>query len=189
MRRTPVLEFRFDPAIVEGGRVDEILAGLDIPPAEPEARSSAEADRAERAVARRRPSTVHGVVVVDKAAGVTSHDVVDRLRRRLHERRIGHAGTLDPPATGVLVCGVGRATRLLPFVAGTTKAYAGEIVLGVATTTLDDTGEVVARVAMDDLGVDQVAGGGGDLDGRDRTGAADGVGRQGRRSQAPRAGP
>jgi len=99
---------------------------------------------------------VHGVVVVDKEAGLTSHDVVDRLRRRLHERRIGHAGTLDPPATGVLVCGVGRATRLLPFVAGTTKAYIGEIVLGVATTTLDDTGEVVACVAMDDVGVTQV---------------------------------
>lgn len=107
-------------------------------------------------MARRRPSTVHGVVVVDKETGVTSHDVVDRLRRRFHERRIGHAGTLDPPATGVLVCALGRATRLLPFVAGATKAYTGEIVLGIATTTLDDTGEVVARVAMDDVGVDEV---------------------------------
>jgi tRNA pseudouridine55 synthase len=95
------------------------------------------------------------VVVVDKEAGVTSHDVVDRLRRRFGERRIGHAGTLDPPATGVLVCGVGRATRLLPFVAGATKAYTGEIVLGIATTTLDDTGEVVARVPMD-VGPDEI---------------------------------
>jgi tRNA pseudouridine55 synthase len=98
------------------------------------------------------------VVVVDKQAGVTSHDVIDQLRRRLGERRIGHAGTLDPPATGVLVCGVGRATRLLPFVAGATKSYSGEIVLGTATTTLDDTGEVVARVAMDGLGEDELKG-------------------------------
>jgi tRNA pseudouridine55 synthase len=97
---------------------------------------------------RRRPSTVHGVAVVDKPAGMTSHDVVAVLRRRSGERRIGHSGTLDPPATGVLVCGAGRATRLLPFVTSLPKTYVAEIVLGVATTTLDDTGDVVATAAM-----------------------------------------
>jgi len=99
-------------------------------------------------MARRRPSVVHGVVVVDKAAGVTSHDVVDQLRRRFGERRVGHSGTLDPPATGVLVCALGRATRLLRFVTDLPKSYSAEIVLGVATTTLDDTGEVTGRWDM-----------------------------------------
>ena len=97
---------------------------------------------------RRRPSTLHGVAVVDKPAGMTSHDVVDVLRRRSGERRIGHSGTLDPPATGVLVCGAGRATRLLSYVTALPKTYVAEIVLGVATTTLDDTGEVVATASM-----------------------------------------
>jgi len=99
-------------------------------------------------VARRTPSSVHGVVVVDKPAGMTSHDVVDQLRRRFGERRIGHSGTLDPPATGVLVCAVGRATRLLRFVTDLPKTYTGEIVFGVATTTLDDAGEVTGRWDM-----------------------------------------
>lgn len=99
-------------------------------------------------MARRRPSTVHGVVIVDKEPGVTSHDVVGRLRARLGERRVGHSGTLDPPATGVLVCAVGRATRLLQFVTGLPKAYTGQIVLGSTTTTLDDTGDLVERFDM-----------------------------------------
>ncbi|MFM2076749.1 MAG: tRNA pseudouridine synthase, partial [Actinomycetota bacterium] len=66
-------------------------------------------------MARRRPPTVHGLAVVDKPAGVTSHDVVGMLRRRFGERQVGHAGTLDPDATGVLLVGVGRCTRLLRF--------------------------------------------------------------------------
>ncbi|MGB1728242.1 MAG: tRNA pseudouridine(55) synthase TruB, partial [Ilumatobacteraceae bacterium] len=74
-------------------------------------------------MARRRPPTVHGVCIVDKPAGVTSHDVVQELRRRLGERRVGHAGTLDPDATGVLVVAVGLATRLLTFVSGQEKTY------------------------------------------------------------------
>jgi len=89
-----------------------------------------------------------GVLVVDKPAGWTSHDVVARLRRVVGQRRIGHAGTLDPDATGVLVVGVGRATRLLRFVQQTRKAYEGEIVFGVATDTRDASGSVLERSPM-----------------------------------------
>jgi tRNA pseudouridine55 synthase len=90
----------------------------------------------------------HGIAVVDKAAGWTSHDVVAKARGILHTRKIGHAGTLDPDATGVLVLGVGEATRLLRYCTALRKRYVGEIVLGVATTTLDAAGEVVAEVDM-----------------------------------------
>lgn len=103
-------------------------------------------------MARRRPPTVHGVAVVDKPPGVTSHDVVGMLRRRFSERRVGHAGTLDPDATGVLVVALGHATRLLRFVGDTTKRYTGEVVLGVETDTLDAAGTVVATHDM--AGVD-----------------------------------
>ena len=77
---------------------------------------------------RKKPATTHGIAVVDKPAGVTSHDVVAMLRRRFDERQVGHGGTLDPGATGVLVVAVGKATKLLRFVEKTTKAYVGEIV-------------------------------------------------------------
>jgi len=83
-----------------------------------------------------------GFVVVDKPGGLTSHDVVARIRRLAHTRRVGHAGTLDPMATGVLVIGVERATRLLPFAAGHDKAYLGTIRLGQTTITDDAEGEV-----------------------------------------------
>ena len=66
-------------------------------------------------MARRKPANTHGLAVVDKPAGVTSHDVVGMLRRRFGERQVGHAGTLDPDATGVLLVGVGKSTRLLRF--------------------------------------------------------------------------
>ncbi|MGI8758369.1 MAG: tRNA pseudouridine(55) synthase TruB [Acidimicrobiales bacterium] len=95
-----------------------------------------------------RPGGPDGVGIVDKAAGFTSHDVVARARRLLGTRRVGHAGTLDPDATGVLVLGVGRATRLLRYVTALPKSYQGEVVLGVATTTLDASGEVVATYDM-----------------------------------------
>lgn len=84
-----------------------------------------------------------GLVVVDKPPGLTSHDVVGRLRRILRTRRIGHAGTLDPMATGVLVCGVGRATKLLGHLALDTKAYTATIRLGAATSTDDAEGELI----------------------------------------------
>ncbi|MGI9603978.1 MAG: tRNA pseudouridine(55) synthase TruB [Acidimicrobiales bacterium] len=89
-----------------------------------------------------------GIAVVDKAPGMTSHDVVSRARKLLGTRKIGHAGTLDPDATGVLVLGVGRATRLLTFVTGLPKSYVGEIVLGVETDTLDAAGAVTATHDM-----------------------------------------
>ncbi len=92
--------------------------------------------------------TVHGAVIVDKEAGWTSHDVVARLRKIYGQRRVGHAGTLDPDATGVLVVGLGRATRLLRFVQETGKAYRGEIAFGVSTTTLDAAGDVIDRAPM-----------------------------------------
>src|SRR6478609_302411 len=100
-------------------------------------------------MARRRPPTVHGLVVVDKPAGITSHDVVNVLRRRLGERRIGHAGTLDPDATGVLLVGVGKVTRLLRFLTALGKRYEAEVVFGTTTSTLDDSGEVTGTFAMD----------------------------------------
>ena len=74
-----------------------------------------------------------GVAVVDKEAGWTSHDVVARARKLLGTRRVGHSGTLDPDATGVLVLGVGRATRLLRFITALPKSYTARIVLGTAT--------------------------------------------------------
>ncbi|WP_131787386.1 tRNA pseudouridine(55) synthase TruB [Protofrankia symbiont of Coriaria ruscifolia] len=94
---------------------------------------------------------VDGLVVVDKPAGLTSHDVVVRARRMLRIRRIGHAGTLDPMATGVLVLGVGRATRLLGHLALTDKVYQATVQLGISTTTDDAEGDVVAvrEVAAD----------------------------------------
>jgi tRNA pseudouridine55 synthase len=85
-----------------------------------------------------------GLVVVDKPAGWTSHDVVARVRRLAGTRKVGHAGTLDPMATGVLVLGVERATRLLTFLVGADKTYTATIRLGVATVTDDAEGEVTA---------------------------------------------
>jgi tRNA pseudouridine55 synthase len=86
-----------------------------------------------------------GLVVVDKPAGLTSHDVVARVRRLAGTRRVGHAGTLDPMATGVLVVGVERATKLLTYLVGARKEYLATVRLGVATTTDDAEGEVTAR--------------------------------------------
>ncbi len=92
--------------------------------------------------------SVTGVVVVDKEPGWTSHDVVARCRRIFGQRRVGHAGTLDPDATGVLLVGLGRATRLLRFLTPLPKTYTTDIVLGTATSTLDASGEVTATYDM-----------------------------------------
>jgi len=107
-------------------------------------------------MARRRPSRVHGLLVVDKPPATTSHDVVAMARRALNERRIGHAGTLDPDATGVLLLGVGNATRLLRFLTVLPKVYETEIVLGTSTDTLDDSGEVVGTYEMEPRSLDEM---------------------------------
>jgi tRNA pseudouridine55 synthase len=89
-----------------------------------------------------------GLVVVDKAPRWTSHDVVAKLRGVYGQRRIGHAGTLDPDATGVLLVGLGRATRLLRYLQEAGKEYRGRVVFGVATDTLDASGAVLERTEM-----------------------------------------
>jgi tRNA pseudouridine55 synthase len=99
-------------------------------------------------------SAESGLVVVDKPAGWTSHDVVARVRRLAGTRRVGHAGTLDPMATGVLLLGVERATRLLGHLALTTKAYTATIRLGQATVTDDAEGEVVSTASADGVSSD-----------------------------------
>ena len=105
-------------------------------------------------MARRKLATTHGIAVVDKPPGVTSHDVVGMLRRRFGERQVGHAGTLDPDATGVLVVAVGKATRLLRFVEKTRKGYTGEVVLGASTSTLDSAGDVLDSFDMSAVTLD-----------------------------------
>jgi tRNA pseudouridine55 synthase len=100
--------------------------------------------------------TPDGIALVDKPPDWTSHDVVAKARGQLGTRKVGHAGTLDPDATGLLVLGVGRATRLLTFLSGLDKTYTGEAVLGVATSTLDAAGEVTGSWDMGSVTVDQV---------------------------------
>jgi tRNA pseudouridine55 synthase len=93
--------------------------------------------------------TRDGLLLVDKPRGVTSHDVVDVVRRALGTRKVGHAGTLDPMATGLLLVGVGRATRLLRFFGDLAKTYTGTARLGVRTDTLDADGEVIGTARVD----------------------------------------
>lgn len=88
------------------------------------------------------------VLIVDKGPEMTSHDVVDRVRRLAGHRRVGHAGTLDPDATGVLVILIGRATKLSSALAGDDKVYRGDVVLGIETDTLDASGRRVAEKAV-----------------------------------------
>lgn len=102
------------------------------------------------------PEAPCGLCVVDKPAGWTSHDVVAKARGLLGTRKVGHSGTLDPMATGVLVLGVGRATRLLTFLSGLDKTYEATIRLGVETSTLDAEGEVTAVHDMTGLDADRV---------------------------------
>lgn len=107
-------------------------------------------------MAEPRPPGPDGLVVVDKPAGWTSHDVVAKSRGLLGTRKVGHAGTLDPDATGVLLLGVGRATRLLRYLSPLGKSYVGDMVLGVETSTLDAAGEVTARHDMADIALADV---------------------------------
>src|SRR5215471_21630065 len=111
-------------------------------------RSWRESSASFRLRTERRFMTTHGLIVVDKPAAWTSHDVVAKTRKIYRQRRVGHAGTLDPDATGVLLVGLGRATRLLRFLQESGKAYRGKIVFGIATTTLDAAGDVVEQQPM-----------------------------------------
>jgi tRNA pseudouridine55 synthase len=99
---------------------------------------------------------VDGVLVCDKPAGMTSHDVVARVRRLAGQRRVGHGGTLDPPATGVLVLALGRATRLLPFLPMEPKRYLAVVAFGAETDTLDAAGTVTATAAAGGLAEEAV---------------------------------
>jgi tRNA pseudouridine55 synthase len=89
-----------------------------------------------------------GLLVVDKPTGITSHDAVARLRRIVGQPRCGHSGTLDPDATGVLLVGFGRVTKLLPYLTVLGKRYVGDMVLGTETSTLDAAGDVLATYDM-----------------------------------------
>lgn len=91
----------------------------------------------------------HGLLLIDKSGGITSHDVVARARRALNTRKVGHAGTLDPMAKGLVVLGVGDATRLLTYIVGDDKVYEAEICLGIGTNTEDADGEITERAAPD----------------------------------------
>jgi len=113
----------------------------------------------------RRPTAPDGLVVVDKPQGWTSHDVVARLRRLASSRKVGHAGTLDPMATGVLVVGIGRATRLLTYVVGADKEYTATIRLGMSTTTDDAEGEPLTTGDVSGVTRDDVEAGVGALTG------------------------
>ncbi len=106
----------------------------------------AEAEAGQKSDGEAGPS---GLLLIDKPAGITSHDAVNLVRRVLGTRKVGHAGTLDPLATGLLLIGVGRATRLLRFLGDLPKVYQGIGLLGVETTTLDAEGDVVRRSPAD----------------------------------------
>lgn len=103
------------------------------------------------------PLATSGLVVVDKPAGMTSHDVIGRLRRIFHTRRVGHAGTLDPLATGVLIVGINRGTKFLTHLVAATKSYQATIRLGMATTTDDAEGAEISRADTTHLTDDDIA--------------------------------
>ena len=107
-------------------------------------------------MSRKRTDGPDGLVVVDKEAGWTSHDVVAKSRGLLGTRKVGHSGTLDPDATGILLLGVGRVTRLLKFLTALPKTYTCDIVLGTETSTLDDSGEILATHDMSAVTFEQI---------------------------------
>ena len=99
---------------------------------------------------------VSGLLIVDKPQGITSHDVVSRTRRLAHTRRVGHAGTLDPMATGVLVLGINKATRLLTWITDHSKRYEAQVRFGVETTTEDAEGEVTSTKGCEGLDSEEI---------------------------------
>ena len=100
--------------------------------------------------------TFEGILLVDKPSGITSHDVVNRVRRRLQMRRVGHAGTLDPTATGLLIILVGKATKVSQYLMSLDKIYEGTLKLGQSTETHDTEGEVVEDKVVPELSVEEV---------------------------------
>ena len=101
-------------------------------------------------------NALDGLIIIDKSQGMTSHDVVSEVRRILHTRKVGHTGTLDPDATGVLPICVGRATKIAQFLLATDKEYEAMLILGVRTDTQDSTGNVLSKVDTLDFGEDEV---------------------------------
>ena len=97
-----------------------------------------------------------GILLIDKPKGITSHDIVDRVRRKLHMKRIGHAGTLDPMATGLVIILVGKATKASQYLMGMDKTYEGTILLGKSTNTHDAEGEVVKEGPVPEMTEEQV---------------------------------
>ena len=147
-------------------------AGVVVGPLVGARRSGADGDRL---------MTDAGLVIVDKPAGMTSHDVVGRCRRIFGTRKVGHAGTLDPMATGVLVVGIERATKILGLLTATDKSYAATIRLGQSTSTEDAEGEILQTVPADDVTDDADRGGGRRAARRDRPDSVGGQRNQGRR--------
>lgn len=99
---------------------------------------------------------LEGILLIDKPTGMTSHDVVDQVRRKLRMKRIGHAGTLDPMATGLLIILVGKATKLSQYLTSLDKTYSGTIKLGEATNTQDADGEITTTKPVPELTLEQV---------------------------------
>ena len=102
------------------------------------------------------PTHFHGLLPVDKPSGPTSHDVVDAVRRKFQTRQVGHAGTLDPLASGIVLLLLGRATKLAQFIADDTKRYIATMKLGVQTNTDDITGDVISEKPIDGITADDV---------------------------------
>lgn len=103
-----------------------------------------------------RSNDLEGVLLIDKPSGMTSHDVVDRVRHHLKMKRVGHAGTLDPNATGLMIILVGKATKLSQYLMGLDKVYEGVITLGRATTTQDVEGETIEEHPVADFAEEQL---------------------------------
>jgi tRNA pseudouridine55 synthase len=101
-------------------------------------------------------SELNGILIIKKERGMTSHDVVAEVRKILHTREVGHTGTLDPDATGVLPVCVGRATKLAQFFLSSDKEYEATLVLGIRTDTQDSTGDIVSEVKNPDIGDEEI---------------------------------
>ena len=134
-------------------------------------------------------SAPSGLVIVDKPGGMTSHDVVARIRRLAGTRRVGHAGTLDPMATGVLVVGVEKATRLLGYLTPTEKEYHATIRLGQSTSTDDAEGELTGGASAGGVSAETLAKARSKPHRGDHAGAARGQRDQGRRPAGLQADP